>query len=326
MGKPAARIGDMHVCPMFDGKSPHVGGPIAMGEPTVLIGGVPAARVGDICTCMGPPDAIAMGSAGVMIGGKPAARMGDQCAHGGKIVAGLPTVLIGEAMAGLVIVPMSITLVQIQTLITAAKDGTPFCEKCAEAAAKNNTPAKSSDASVEPSPESKSEEKPKAAESTAAPTAPNATSISEKGLQFIASWEQGPKGGAALKPYDDGFGYMTIGYGHLILPGEDFSKGITQQQALDLLRKDSQNAANAINSNVKTPLNQSQFDALASYVFNTGSLKGTKLLEKLNSSDYAGAVSEMDIVTANGKVVKGLVTRRNDEHEIFNNGVYNMHK
>ena len=94
--KPAARVSDMHVCPMVTGNVPHVGGPIMPpGAPTVLIAGVPAACVGDMCTCTGPPDSIVMGSATVLIGGKPAARMGDSTAHGGTIVAGAPTVLIG---------------------------------------------------------------------------------------------------------------------------------------------------------------------------------------------------------------------------------------
>ena len=97
MGKPAARLTDMHVCPASDGPKPHVGGPISgPGCPTVLIAGLPAARKGDMCVCVGPPDTIAIGSTGVMIGGKPAARMGDQCAHGGTIVIGCLTVLIGE--------------------------------------------------------------------------------------------------------------------------------------------------------------------------------------------------------------------------------------
>lgn len=96
MGKPAARITDMHVCPMVTGTVSHVGGPILPpGEPTVLIAGMPAARVGDMATCTGPPDSIVMGSATVLIGGMPAARMGDTTAHGGSIVAGAPTVLIG---------------------------------------------------------------------------------------------------------------------------------------------------------------------------------------------------------------------------------------
>lgn len=93
---PAARVGDMHICPMFDGPKPHVGGPIIPpGCPTVFIGGMPAARVGDMATCTGPPDMIAKGSATVMIGGMPAARMGDMTAHGGSITLGCPTVLIG---------------------------------------------------------------------------------------------------------------------------------------------------------------------------------------------------------------------------------------
>jgi uncharacterized Zn-binding protein involved in type VI secretion len=96
MGQPAARLTDMHVCPMVTGVVPHVGGPIiAPGAPTVLIGGLPAARVGDLVTCVGPPDTIVLGSFTVMIGGQPAARMGDLTAHGGTIILGYPTVLIG---------------------------------------------------------------------------------------------------------------------------------------------------------------------------------------------------------------------------------------
>jgi uncharacterized Zn-binding protein involved in type VI secretion len=92
----AARIGDMHTCPMVTGTVPHVGGPVLPpGAPTVLIGGMPAAKVGDMATCTGPPDTIVSGSSTVMIEGMPAARMGDSTAHGGVIVAGLPTVLIG---------------------------------------------------------------------------------------------------------------------------------------------------------------------------------------------------------------------------------------
>ena len=159
MGKPAARLTDMHVCPMVTPgvpPVPHVGGPITgPGVPTVLIGGMPAAVMGDMCTCVGPPDSIVLGSTGVFIGGKPAARMGDQTAHGGAIVVGLPTVLIGETgsggsgggsaggtgggsntgggtgdgAAGSAGPP------QVQTFIAAAKDGVPFCAEC-EAAKK----------------------------------------------------------------------------------------------------------------------------------------------------------------------------------------------
>jgi uncharacterized Zn-binding protein involved in type VI secretion len=95
---PAARVGDMHVCPMQTPGTPpipHVGGPILPpGAPTVLIAKLPAATVGSMCTCVGPPDSIVMGSTKVMIGGKPAARVGDSTAHGGSIVAGAPTVMI----------------------------------------------------------------------------------------------------------------------------------------------------------------------------------------------------------------------------------------
>jgi Uncharacterized conserved protein len=92
----AARAGDMHVCPMVTGTVPHVGGPVMPpGCPTVLIQGMPAARVGDMATCAGPPDTIVMGSSTVIIGGMPAARQGDTTAHGGSIVLGAPTVMIG---------------------------------------------------------------------------------------------------------------------------------------------------------------------------------------------------------------------------------------
>jgi len=92
---PAARISDMHVCPMVTGVVPHVGGPIVKGEPTVQIGFLPAARVSDQLVCVGPPDMIAMGSGTVLIGFMPAARVGDQTVHGGMIVKGEPTVMIG---------------------------------------------------------------------------------------------------------------------------------------------------------------------------------------------------------------------------------------
>jgi uncharacterized Zn-binding protein involved in type VI secretion len=89
----------MHTCPQATPglpPIPHVGGPILPpGCPTVIIAGMPAARVGDMATCVGPPDTIVKGSATVLIGGMPAARIGDTTAHGGAIVAGAPTVIIG---------------------------------------------------------------------------------------------------------------------------------------------------------------------------------------------------------------------------------------
>lgn len=92
----AARINDMHTCPLVSGTVPHVGGPILPpGAVSVLIGGMPAAKVGDMCVCTGPPDSLVVGSATVLIENMPAVRMGDSTAHGGSVVAGLPTVIIG---------------------------------------------------------------------------------------------------------------------------------------------------------------------------------------------------------------------------------------
>jgi uncharacterized Zn-binding protein involved in type VI secretion len=95
MGQPASRLGDMHVCPQVTVLVPHVGGPIMMGSVNVLTGGQPQARVGDVCICVGPPDAIALGSTTVYINGLMAARIGDLTVHGGTIVGMCPTVLIG---------------------------------------------------------------------------------------------------------------------------------------------------------------------------------------------------------------------------------------
>ncbi|MFT6911614.1 MAG: putative Zn-binding protein involved in type VI secretion [Paracoccaceae bacterium] len=99
MSQPAARIGDMHVCPMLTPgvpPIPHVGGPVVKGAPTVLVGNMPQARATDQCVCVGPPDMIAMGSPNVLVCSMPAARMGDPTVHGGTIAVGLPTVLIGS--------------------------------------------------------------------------------------------------------------------------------------------------------------------------------------------------------------------------------------
>lgn len=158
MSKPAARVGDFHMCPMVTPAVPpipHVGGPIMPpGAPTVLIGGMPAATMGNMCVCTGPPDTIILGSVGVLIGGKPAARMGDQCAHGGAIMAGCPTVLIGETGAGgagMAAMPVYVLLnikksmpppvqqqiAQIAGMRKAAESGAPLvhnsmnCEVCA---------------------------------------------------------------------------------------------------------------------------------------------------------------------------------------------------
>jgi uncharacterized Zn-binding protein involved in type VI secretion len=138
---PAARITDMHVCPMVTVLVPHVGGPILPpGCPTVLIGGLPAARITDMATCVGPPDVIVMGSPTVLIGNLMAARIGDPTAHGGVIVLGCFTVMIGEVGMGspVVVTPMppmvalanAMNSAPAQALAQAAEDGTPFIEPC----------------------------------------------------------------------------------------------------------------------------------------------------------------------------------------------------
>lgn len=95
MGNPAARLNDPHVCALVTVLVPHLGGPVLMGSPNVITGGMPQSRIGDMCLCVGPPDVIAMGSMTVIVNGMPAARVGDITAHGGTILVGMPTVLIG---------------------------------------------------------------------------------------------------------------------------------------------------------------------------------------------------------------------------------------
>ncbi len=122
---PAARIGDMHTCPMVNpGPVPHVGGPVSVGAPTVLIGGMPAARQGDMCVCVGPPDTTAMGSPTVQICGMPAARMGDPTMHGGAIAIGFPTVDIGMTGMG------GAASAQGMAMQAARASGAPLVEKC----------------------------------------------------------------------------------------------------------------------------------------------------------------------------------------------------
>src|SRR4051794_35747819 len=113
---PAARITDLHTCPKVEpGPVPHVGGPILpAGEPTVLIGFIPAARKGDMAVCVGPPDNISQGESSVIIGNQEAARLGDSTDHGGVIVVGCPSVIIGSSA-------------QAEALAT----DLPFCAECA---------------------------------------------------------------------------------------------------------------------------------------------------------------------------------------------------
>lgn len=146
----AARVGDMHNCPMVTPglpPIPHVGGPILPPcQVNVLIGGIPAARVGDQATCVGPPDTIINGSPSVLIGNKPAARISDPTAHGGMIAQGCPTVIIGGPTApatpprkpGLFAnivsaVKKTAQKAQAAVLGNAAQSGAAFCEECEKA-------------------------------------------------------------------------------------------------------------------------------------------------------------------------------------------------
>ena len=131
-------MGDLHVCALIGpGLVPHVGGPISTGFPTVLIGGLPAARLSDTATCVGAPDSVVSGSSSVFIGSLPAARVTDMTSHGGIISVGLPTVLIGDyagaggaaaAAATAAVIPGLSS--QANTLLGAAKSGKVFCEQC----------------------------------------------------------------------------------------------------------------------------------------------------------------------------------------------------
>lgn len=136
---PAARITDMHVCPLVTGVVPHVGGPILPPcAPTVLIGYLPAARVTDMATCVGPPDVILMGSPTVLINNLMAARIGDPTAHGGVIVLGCFTVIIGEMGMGstgapgtpMIAMAQAMNSAPAQSLAQAAQTGTPLIEPC----------------------------------------------------------------------------------------------------------------------------------------------------------------------------------------------------
>ncbi|WP_317987925.1 PAAR domain-containing protein [Hyalangium gracile] len=165
---PAARITDMHVCPKVEpGPVPHVGGPTTSGESTVIIGFMPAARVGDSLLCVGPgvSDSISQGESTVIIGNKPAARLGDPTSHGGVLVAGCPTVIIGSSAQG-------------QTIVIAAQNGTPFCEECEKK--KRAQAAQAQESLDSPAP---------AAGMTAATTAPGVTATS-------SATASKPKGGA----------------------------------------------------------------------------------------------------------------------------------
>lgn len=142
-------------------------------------------------------------------------------------------------------------------------------------------------------------------------------SVDNAGVSLVEQFE-----GLRLQAYPDGNGY-AIGYGHHILPNENFGSSISQQTAVQLLQNDLAAVAQVINSSVLVPLTQQQFDALASLVYNIGSsnFQSSTLLQTLNSGDYAGAAQHFgDWVYSGGVVSQGLVNRRQAEAQLFNSG------
>ena len=139
--------------------------------------------------------------------------------------------------------------------------------------------------------------------------------ISDSGLEHIKRWER-----FRSQAYNDGYGNMTIGYGHKILQGERFGT-LSQAEALELLRRDVAWAESVVNQLVRVPLTQSQFDALVSLVFNWGSANFTNSshLAMLNSGDYVGTARRIreHPITSGGVKSQGLVNRRNAEADLF---------
>jgi lysozyme len=142
--------------------------------------------------------------------------------------------------------------------------------------------------------------------------------LSANGLNHIKQWEA-----FRSRPYNDGYGNMTIGYGHVIKPGESFTE-ISHDQALQILAQDVSWAVNAVNSYVQVPLTQNQFDALVSLVFNwgAGNFANSILLQKLNAGDYQGAAQRLGEhpVTSGGVFSQGLANRRASEKALFLSG------
>ena len=153
--------------------------------------------------------------------------------------------------------------------------------------------------------------------------------MSENGLTLLTQWE-----GFKLTVYKDSAGLPTIGVGHLLTKSElssgkitingvpvDYTDGLTEQQVTDLLGQDVEPASAAVNSGVKVPLDQNQFDALVSFTFNVGvgAFTGSTLLKLLNQKQYDQVPTQLLRWTrAGGKVVQGLVNRRNNEIKLWN--------
>jgi lysozyme len=144
-------------------------------------------------------------------------------------------------------------------------------------------------------------------------------SLSSQGLNFIKQHE-----GYSATIYKDSAGNPTIGYGHLIIDGEDFSKGITEQKATELLSHDTKTAVDAVNAKVTTTLSQTKFDAMVDFTYNEGggSLGKSTLLSNINSGKDVTKENFTDWNHAGGKVNQGLTTRRTDEYNLFSTGAY----
>lgn len=143
--------------------------------------------------------------------------------------------------------------------------------------------------------------------------------VSDNGIDFICGWES-----VALEPYDDGAGYMTIGFGHRIKQGEPYGK-ITEEQARDLLMTDIEHVEIAVTDMVEREINQAQFDALASLAFNIGThaLGRSTLMAKLNGGKMRECGPQFDKwVFAGSKKMAGLVKRRAAERKLFETGEY----
>ncbi len=139
--------------------------------------------------------------------------------------------------------------------------------------------------------------------------------MSERGLAKLKEWE-----GCILHVYKDAAGLPTIGVGHLIHHNEDYSKGLTEEQALDLLASDLIRFEAVVNNEVKVPLSQSQFDTLVSFTFNVGcqAFRDSTLLKKLNAGDYDAVPNQlMRWTKAGGKQCNGLIARRENECKLW---------
>jgi len=160
---------------------------------------------------------------------------------------------------------------------------------------------------------------------------PSKMSASPRLVEFLKGYEKGPDGGPALTPYPSPEGGSdTVGWGHKIQPGEDYSKGLTPGQADQLLLKDIAGHQKIVQESVKVPLSQQQFDALVSLSYNLPkafNAKHSEMLRDLNRQDYPGAADQFPRWNrAGGAVMPGLTERRDYERNMFLNGVYTNHK